>query len=146
MTRKILLICSCAIMFCLQGFSQTQTVTGRVVSALDKQPIPGVTVMVKGTTNGVMTTIQGAFSINVPAGQSTLIVRFVGYATKQVEVTAGQTDVQISLTEEVLQLNDVVCYGLQQQKTKRADQRRFGGIINKIKRRNLKRYWYHAAG
>jgi TonB-linked SusC/RagA family outer membrane protein len=111
MTRKILLICSCAIMFCLQGFSQTLPVTGHVVSALDKQPMAGVTVSVKGTTNAAMTNVNGDFSLNVPAGKTTLVVRFVGYLPKDIGVTGGQTGIQVQLTEDVQQLNDVVVVG-----------------------------------
>jgi TonB-linked SusC/RagA family outer membrane protein len=111
MIRKILLICSCALLFCLQGYSQTLAVKGRVVSALDKQPMPGVTVSVKGTSNGGMTNADGAFTLNVPAGKATLVVRFVGYLPKEVEVTGGQTNIQIALTEDIQQLNDVVVVG-----------------------------------
>src|SRR6478735_10673762 len=111
MTRKILLICSCAIMFCLKGFSQTLPVTGRVVSALDKQPMAGVTISVKGTTNGAMTNANGDFSLNVPAGKTTLVVRFVVFLPKEVVVTGGQTGVQVQLAEDVQQLNDVVVVG-----------------------------------
>ncbi|MCQ6960687.1 SusC/RagA family TonB-linked outer membrane protein [Mucilaginibacter aquariorum] len=111
MTRKILLICSCALLFCLKGFSQSLPVTGRVVSALDKQPIAGVTVSVKGTSNGAMTKTDGTFSLNVPAGKSTLTISFIGYITKNVEVTGGQTNIQVQLAEDVQQLNDVVVVG-----------------------------------
>jgi TonB-linked SusC/RagA family outer membrane protein len=116
MIKKILLICCSAMLFCLQGFSQTLPVTGRVLSALDKQPMPGVTVSVKGTTNGVMTNVKGDFSVNVPAGKATLVISFVGYLSKQVEVTAGQTNIEVSLTEDVQQLNDVVVVGYSSKK------------------------------
>ena len=111
MIKKILLICCSAMLFCLQGFSQTLPVTGRVLSALDKQPMPGVTVSVKGTTTGVMTNVKGDFSVNVPAGKATLVISFVGYLSKQVDVTPGQTNIEVSLTEDVQQLNDVVVVG-----------------------------------
>lgn len=111
MIRKLLLICTCALLFCLQGFSQTLPVTGRVVAALDKQPMPGVTVSVKGTTIGGMTNTNGDFSLNVPAGKATLVVRFVGYLPKEIPVTGGQTNIQVQLTEDVQQLNDVVVVG-----------------------------------
>ncbi|MGY4539165.1 TonB-linked SusC/RagA family outer membrane protein [Mucilaginibacter sp. UYNi724] len=111
MTRKILLICSFALMFCMQGFSQTLPVTGHVVSVLDKQPMAGVTVSVKGTSTGAMTNVNGDFSVNVPAGKATLVVRFVGYLPKEVAVTGGQTNIQVQLTEDVQQLNDVVVVG-----------------------------------
>jgi TonB-linked SusC/RagA family outer membrane protein len=111
MTRKILLICSCALLFCLKGFSQSLPVTGRVVSALDKQPMAGVTVSVKGTSTGAMTKADGGFSLNVPSGKSTLTISFIGYITKNVEVTGGQTNIQVQLSEDVQQLNDVVVVG-----------------------------------
>jgi TonB-linked SusC/RagA family outer membrane protein len=116
MTRKILLICSCALLFCLKGFSQSLPVTGRVVSALDKQPMAGVTVSVKGTSNGTMTKTDGGFSLNVPAGKTTLTISFIGYISKDVEVTGGQTNVQVALTEDVQQLNDVVVVGYSSKK------------------------------
>jgi TonB-dependent SusC/RagA subfamily outer membrane receptor len=111
MIKKILLICCLGLLFCLKGFSQSTTVTGRVVSALDKQPMAGVTVSVKGTSNGAMTNVNGAFSLTVPAGKSTLTVSFIGYVSKSVEVTGGQSNVEIALAEDVQQLNDVVVVG-----------------------------------
>ncbi|WP_454801209.1 SusC/RagA family TonB-linked outer membrane protein [Mucilaginibacter phyllosphaerae] len=111
MTRKILLICSFALLFCLKGFAQTLPVSGRVISALDKQPMAGVTVSLKGTSTGVMTGTNGGFNLNVPAGKSTLTVSFIGYTPKDVVVTGGQTNVEIALTEDVQQLNDVVVVG-----------------------------------
>lgn len=111
MTRKILLICSFALMLCMPGFAQTLQVTGRVVSSLDKQPMAGVTVSLKGTTNGAMTNANGDFSLNAPAGKATLVVRFIGYLSKEVAVTGGQTGIQVQLTEDVQQLNDVVVVG-----------------------------------
>jgi TonB-linked SusC/RagA family outer membrane protein len=111
MTRKILLICSFALLFCLQGFSQILPVTGRVVSAPDRQPMPGVTVSVKGTSNGVITKADGGFSINVPAGKITLAISYTGYKSKEVVVTGGQTNINVNLDEDSQQLNDVVVVG-----------------------------------
>src|SRR4051812_45756019 len=116
MIKKILLICCCGLLFCLTGFAQSPTVTGRVVSALDKQPMAGVTVSVKGTSNGAMTNVNGAFSLNVPAGKTTLTVSFIGYVSKSVEVTGGQSNIEIALTEDVQQLNDVVVVGYSSKK------------------------------
>jgi TonB-linked SusC/RagA family outer membrane protein len=116
MIKKVLLICCCVFLISLQGFSQSLAVSGRVTSALDKLPVPGATVMVKGTTTGVMTTTDGAFTINVPGGKSVLIVRFVGYVSKEIEVTAGQTNVLVTLADDVQQLNDVVVVGYSSKK------------------------------
>ncbi|MBL4676144.1 MAG: SusC/RagA family TonB-linked outer membrane protein [Mucilaginibacter sp.] len=100
----------------MKGFAQSSKVTGRVLSAKDNLPLPGVSISVKGTSNGAMTNVNGDFTVNVPAGKSTLVVSFVGFVVKQVEVTAGQTGVQVSLTEDVQQLNDVVVVGYNSKK------------------------------
>jgi len=116
MIRKLLLICCCVLLISLKGFAQSSKVTGRVLSAKDNLPLPGVSISVKGTSNGAMTNVNGDFTVNVPAGKSTLVVSFVGFVVKQVEVTAGQTGVQVSLTEDVQQLNDVVVVGYNSKK------------------------------
>ncbi|AMR34413.1 SusC/RagA family TonB-linked outer membrane protein [Mucilaginibacter sp. PAMC 26640] len=95
----------------MHGFSQSLPVTGRVVSALDKLPMAGVTVSLKGTNTAVITNVNGDFTVNVPAGKATLVVRFVGYLPKEIPVTGGQTGIQVQLTEDVQQLNDVVVVG-----------------------------------
>ena len=64
------------------------TVTGKVVSVTDDEPLIGASVMVKGTKRGVATDFEGKFSIKAPVG-STLVVTFVGY--DKAEVTAGYT-------------------------------------------------------
>jgi TonB-linked SusC/RagA family outer membrane protein len=111
MTRQTLLICSFMLLFCLKGFSQTQQVSGRVVSALDKQPLVGVTVSVKGTSNGVMTKSDGGFSINIATGKATLSISYTGYKSKDINVTGGQTNINIALDEDTQNLNDVVVVG-----------------------------------
>ncbi|TWR28073.1 SusC/RagA family TonB-linked outer membrane protein [Mucilaginibacter achroorhodeus] len=116
MIRKLLLIFCCVLLISSQGYAQSAKVTGRVVSAKDNQPLPGVSVAVKGTSNGAMTNVNGDFTVNVPPGKSTLVVSFIGYTPKQVEVTAGQTGVQVSLAEDIQQLNDVVVVGYSSKK------------------------------
>jgi hypothetical protein len=139
MTRKILLICSCALLFCLKGFSQSLPVTGRVVAALDKQPMAGVTVSVKGTSNGTMTKTDGGFTLNVPAGKSILTISFIGYISKDVEVTGGQTNVQVALAEDIQQLNDVVVVGYSSKK-----QSELTSAVTVVSAN--KQYWHHATG
>ncbi|WP_377116735.1 SusC/RagA family TonB-linked outer membrane protein [Mucilaginibacter litoreus] len=91
--------------------------TGRVMSLADNLPVAGVSVAVKDHPgNGAMTDVNGNFSVTVPAGKSTLIVSFVGYTTQQVDVTAGQTGVQVTLAADVQQLNDVVVVGYSSKK------------------------------
>src|SRR3569833_1077458 len=75
---------------------QAITVTGKVVD--DKGgPMPGVTVLEKGTSNGTVTDAKGVFKLNVTSAASVLVIRFIGYNDN--EVTVGtQTSFNITLT------------------------------------------------
>ncbi|RZJ91916.1 MAG: PEGA domain-containing protein, partial [Hymenobacter sp.] len=90
------------------------TISGRVID--DKgQGIPGVTVLVEGTTLGVSTNSDGTFTIQrVPAGPHTLVISFVGYTTVRRAVTsvAGQdANVSVALAESATSLNEAVVVG-----------------------------------
>lgn len=89
-----------------------QNVTGRVTSAADGSPIPGVSVLVKGTTAGTATDNEGNFSLQVadPAN-AVLVISFIGFATQEVAVQ-HRTSIQISLAEDISQLNEVVVTAL----------------------------------
>ena len=63
------------------------TVNGKVVDATTKEALPGATVLVKGTTNAVPTSLDGSFSIKVDEPGTTLLINFVGYLQKEIEVT-----------------------------------------------------------
>lgn len=85
-------------------------VSGRVTSA-DGVGLPGVTVLVRGTTIGTATNSDGTFSLNAPAG-STLTFSFVGYATQNAPVGEnGNTSLTITLQEDLQKLNEVVVVG-----------------------------------
>ncbi len=88
--------------------AQEITITGMVSDATDGMPLPGVTVTVKGTTNGTITTPDGKYTINVGSGQ-TLVYSFIGYKTQ--EVIATTSPVNISLEEDVIGMEEVVVIG-----------------------------------
>lgn len=94
---------------------QTNTVTGSVVSATDDEPLVGVTVSVKGTTNGTVTDIDGRYVIQAAQGE-TLIFSYVGFVSQ--EVTVRENVINIALTEdtEVLEELVVIGYGVQAKK------------------------------
>lgn len=95
----------------LQSSSQPQgkRITGKVTDKEGK-PLLGVSVVVRGTTNGVMTDEEGGFSIaNVPAN-ATLLISFVGMKSLNVSV-AGKNRIAVSLEEENIGLNEVVAIG-----------------------------------
>lgn len=85
-------------------------VTGRVTNAAG-EALPGVSITIKGTTNGTTTDENGKFSINAPSENSVLVISFVGYATKEVTVGKG-TDLNIQLASSAAaDLADVVVIG-----------------------------------
>ena len=89
-------------------------VSGRITGP-DGAGLPGVTVLVRGTSVGTSTNSDGAFSLNAPEG-STLVFSFVGYTTQTTTVAAGGGAVNINLKEDTQKLNEIVVvgYGTQQ--------------------------------
>lgn len=85
-------------------------VTGRVVSAADGSPMPGVNVMVKGSSLGAVTDGSGSFELNLSQPNQELVFSFIGY--EQLEVEAGQKDkLDVSLKEDATQLSEIVVTG-----------------------------------
>ncbi len=101
---------------CLAAGAQAQekTVTGKVTSDEDGSPIPGVNVLLKGTTNGVPTDANGQFSIEVPSGDAVLVFSFIGLKTVEVPV-GDRTIVDVTMALDVAELSEVVvvAYGEQ---------------------------------
>jgi TonB-linked SusC/RagA family outer membrane protein len=88
---------------------QDISISGRVVDAKGAG-LPGVTVLVKGTTNGTSTSADGTFLITAPVG-STLSLSYVGFLRKEVPVTETSTTMQVTLTEDITALSEVVVVG-----------------------------------
>ncbi|MFD1874363.1 SusC/RagA family TonB-linked outer membrane protein [Hymenobacter bucti] len=92
------------------------TITGKVMSADGKEELPGVTVLLKGTTNGTGTGPDGSYTLQVPAGGGgVLIFSYVGYATQEVQI-AGQSVINVRLQGEAKGLDEVVVVGYGSQK------------------------------
>lgn len=105
----VVLLCT-SITLCLMsmaGYAQTRQITGTVTSA--DGPVPGATVSVKGTTNGVITDVKGGFKLTV-SGTPTLVVSIIGYTSKEVLVGA-ESVYSIVLASSVSNLNEVVVVG-----------------------------------
>ncbi len=86
--------------------AQNLRITGRVVSQEDGSPIPGVSILQKGTTRGLTTDVNGTYSIEVPA-KATLTFSYIGYTTQDVNV-GNRTVVDVTLVSDNRQLNEVV--------------------------------------
>ncbi|MFD2787707.1 SusC/RagA family TonB-linked outer membrane protein [Hymenobacter rubripertinctus] len=88
----------------------TRQITGRILSAGDQATLPGVTVLIKGTTQGVSTNGDGTFTLTTTEANPTLVVSYVGFAGQEVNVT-GTAPITIRLTEQTTTLSDVVVVG-----------------------------------
>jgi TonB-linked SusC/RagA family outer membrane protein len=96
-------------------------VTGRVTDETG-QSLPGVTVLVKNTSNGTTTNAEGVYRLSVPAGTATLVVSYVGYLSQEIAINGGngqpRSTIDVQLTPGDKTLNEVVVvgYGTQQKK------------------------------
>jgi TonB-linked SusC/RagA family outer membrane protein len=90
-----------------------RTVSGTVTSDTG-EGLPGVTVIVKGTTVGATTNVSGEYTLSVPEGASTLVISSIGYEKKEVPVgTGGRVDVRLATEAQALNEVQVVGYGTQ---------------------------------
>ena len=102
--KKVMLPC----LFLIGSIVYAQTVSGVVSDA--SGPIPGVNVLVKGTTTGTQTDFDGNYSLDVSSADAVLVFSFLGYATQEIPVN-GQSTINVTLSEDVAQLNEVVVVG-----------------------------------
>ena len=96
-----------------------QTVSGRVTSSVDGSPLPGVSVLVKGTTTGTSTDADGRFTISVPDNNAVLVLSFIGFTTQEIPV-GTQTNIAISMSEDATELSEVVVTALGIEREKKA--------------------------
>jgi len=101
----------------LSDFQQQKQITGTVTDA-DGAGVPGVSVVVKGTTTGTNTNVEGKFSINA-ANDATLVFSFIGYITQEAAV-GSRASIDITLAEEVQQLGEVVVTALGIERSQKA--------------------------
>ena len=106
---RLLALVLLAILVPLLSQAQTQTLTGKVTDG-QGTGLPGVTILVPGTSTGTSSGGDGSFSLPVPAGTTKLSFSFVGYATQVVDIT-GKSTVQVSLKDDAQALGDVVVVG-----------------------------------
>jgi len=96
-------------------FAQDKAITGKVVDETNN-PLPGVTIQIKGTTEGTITDYDGNFTIKVPAG-GMLVISMVGMQTEEITIT-DQTELSVKLKEDLKQLDEVVVIGYGSSKAK----------------------------
>lgn len=95
-------------------YAQERVLTGTVYDQQTNEPMPGATVVVKGTTTGATTDLDGNFQINITDG-ATIAISFIGYLSEEIVIN-GQTNVTVSLVPELTELTEIVVIGYGTQK------------------------------
>ncbi|HEY0899691.1 MAG TPA: SusC/RagA family TonB-linked outer membrane protein, partial [Sphingobacteriaceae bacterium] len=115
--KKNLLSFFFLLLFAVTAWAQDRTVTGTVTAREDGLPLPGVSIVVKGTRIGTQADANGKFSLRVPSGSNQLEFRFLGYNTHTATIGASNV-VNVALSGDAKQLGEVVVtgYGTQRKK------------------------------
>ena len=112
--RKILLMLLVFSMVLGNAYAQSKRITGKVTSTEDGSPLPGVNVVVKGTTTGTATDADGAYSLDVSGPDAIISFSFIGLTSQEI-VVGERSVIDVSLALDVTQLSEVVVtgYGVQ---------------------------------
>ncbi len=113
--KKVLTI---LIVVCAALSVQAQNRLSGKVSDVTGDPIPGANVFVKGTTQGTITDLDGKYTLNDVAPDATMVVSFIGFKTQEVQVN-NQSEINVTLTEDAIGLEEVVAVGYGQTQNKR---------------------------
>lgn len=109
---------------------QDQKLKGQVIDAQTGDPVIGVNVLVKGTTNGTITDIDGKYELNAPAG-AVLQISFIGYKTVEITATASEQTIKLQEDTETLEEVVIVGYGVQKKES-------LTGAMSTLKENRLK--------
>lgn len=107
-TELSVLACFCLLLLSDVAFAQNVTVKGTVIDD-QKLPIPGVSILIKGTSNGVQTDASGNYSISAPSN-STLVFSFIGFNNQELPIN-GKTTINVTLISSTSDLQQVVVVG-----------------------------------
>lgn len=94
------------------ALAQGYTVTGKVTDIRTSEPMAGINVILKGTAQGTVTDNEGKFTIQVQDSPASLVFSFIGFTTKEVQVSSTVTSVDVVLEEDITSLEEVVITGL----------------------------------
>jgi TonB-linked SusC/RagA family outer membrane protein len=109
MKKIALMLLSMALIGVFTVEAQVRRITGTIISSDDRNAIPGASVVVKGTTLGTITNMDGVYQLDVPADAQTLVVSFVGMESKEVEITGSVVDVVLG--QDMIGLDEVLVVG-----------------------------------
>lgn len=115
-----------AVLWSSAAWAQEKTVSGTVTSDAEGA-LPGVNVLVKGTSTGTVTDLDGNYRLNVPEGSNTLVFSSIGYANQEVEI-GSQTTIDVTMVEDVQALQEIVVVGYGTQEARDAT-----GAVSSVK-------------
>ena len=105
--HRFLLILSLLLFLGLEAlFAQTKVITGKVIGD-DGAPIPGASVVIKGTTTGVVTDFDGSYSLQVPADATAIQISFLGMKTQELAI-GDKTNLNATLESDAVSIDEVV--------------------------------------
>jgi TonB-linked SusC/RagA family outer membrane protein len=131
MMKKIFILLFCIVICNIQA--QNISVKGRIISSEDREGIAGVNVLVKGTSQGTLTDVDGNYSISVPSTESVLKFSYIGFLNEEITV-GNQTTINLSMKPDMTSLEEIVVVGYGEQK-----KASIVGAISNIKNEELKR-------
>ena len=110
MRKNLLIILLC--MFTLPSLvhAQSRIVKGVILSSEDGLGLPGAAILVKGTTLGTTTDMDGKFSLEVPSGSNVLVISFVGMKTQEVNIS-GRSEISVTLQDDDASLSEIIVTG-----------------------------------
>jgi TonB-linked SusC/RagA family outer membrane protein len=126
--KKFLLVCFSFVFALSTVWAQERTISGKVTSAEDGSALPGVNVVLKGTTSGTVTDVNGEFKLNAPASGGILVISFIGLATQEVAI-GDRNVIDVQLAADVKQLSEVVVTALGIEKSAKS----LGYSVGKVK-------------
>ncbi|WP_456461153.1 SusC/RagA family TonB-linked outer membrane protein [Reichenbachiella sp.] len=109
--KKLLLSMMCSLVLLYGAQAQERTISGKVSSAEDNSTLPGVTVVLKGTTSGTTTDLDGNYKLAVPETGGTLVYSFVGLTTEEIEI-GNRSVIDLVMQPDAQQLTEVVVTAL----------------------------------
>jgi TonB-dependent starch-binding outer membrane protein SusC len=115
--KRVLLTMLLSLLFIAYAAAQDRTISGKVTDGQDGSPLPGVNVIVEGTTKGTTTDVDGNYTMTLAEGENSLVFTFVGYKAATVSV-GDQTTINVAMEGDVTSLEEVVVvgYGTQEQR------------------------------
>lgn len=119
MKRLSLWLLLFAVLGIQSALAQTYKVKGNVVSKSDNEPLIGVSILQKGTTNGVVTDIDGNYELQIQGGETTLVFSYIGLQTQELKVNARTGVLNVAMEDDSHLMDDVVvvAYGVRKKGT-----------------------------